>query len=141
MVRDTSTAHITRADERDVDASAVTVRSVTLDDFAETAAAPDFIKMDIEGAELSALRGARHLLGRQVPPRLLIEFHGDQLKREGCAMLNDLGYAFRSVSGDIWVHDVLPMERHVLCVPERHRPWVAVLPMSCLLFERAHDPQ
>lgn len=59
--------------------------------------APDFIKIDVEGFELSVLQGARETLSR-VKPELFIEIHGQtmELKRQNVAAvvdcLNDLGY-------------------------------------------------
>jgi FkbM family methyltransferase len=58
----------------------------------------DFIKADIEGWELSLLRGAEQTL-RRFRPRLLIELSGEHLARAGdrlddaFALLTGLGYA------------------------------------------------
>ncbi len=54
---------------------AVRVRVVRLDDFlhAEHIERIDFIKMDVEGAELAVLRGARRLLERRPRPPMLVE--------------------------------------------------------------------
>ncbi len=48
------------------------VPTVTLDQLLETAFSPDLVKIDVEGAELVVLRGARRLLA-EVRPRLLLE--------------------------------------------------------------------
>jgi len=59
--------------------------------------APDFIKIDVEGFELSVLQGARETLSR-LKPELFIEIHGQtmELKRKNVAAvvdcLNDFGY-------------------------------------------------
>lgn len=68
-------------------------RSVTIDE--EVAAgrlpAPDFIKMDVEGAELLALQGARQTLLTH-RPEILLSVHGEQLKHDCSTFLTGLGY-------------------------------------------------
>lgn len=58
-------------------ADTTTVPSVSIDDFcAANGIAPDIIKIDIEGAELSALRGARRTIaGRGAALALFVELH------------------------------------------------------------------
>jgi FkbM family methyltransferase len=59
--------------------------------------APDFIKIDIEGLESEALRGARQTLARR-RPALFLEMHGETMneKRRKCsevvALLEEAGY-------------------------------------------------
>jgi FkbM family methyltransferase len=75
------------------------VRITTLDDDIREMSlpAPDFIKIDVEGAELPVLAGARKTLLAH-KPRLFLEIHGETmaLKRKNVAAvvayLNDLGY-------------------------------------------------
>ena len=55
---------------------------------------PSFIKMDIEGAEVLALAGARELLKR-ARPVVLIELHGTN--REIVPLLRELGYDARVI--------------------------------------------
>ncbi|MDI6854589.1 MAG: FkbM family methyltransferase [Deltaproteobacteria bacterium] len=61
-----------------------TCRTVTLDKFSQDQQlpSPDFIKMDIEGAELAVLRGAELILTRD-QPLLLIEMKDAVLKAAG----------------------------------------------------------
>jgi FkbM family methyltransferase len=56
---------------------AVTVPSLTLDDFANAIGNPriGLIKMDIEGAELHAIRGGQRVLGGAEAPLLIFEAH------------------------------------------------------------------
>ena len=100
-------------------ADTFSVRAVSLAPFSKESLAPDFIKMDIEGAELLALQGARQLLSGDQAPRMLIEFHGDSLRRAGCSMLREYGYGFHSMKGHVL--DGIPEERHVLCIPPQYK--------------------
>lgn len=113
---DTSTAHLKRTDRGDVGAAAIVVRAICLDEFVATSPAPDFIKMDIEGAELAALKGAERLLHGENPPKILIEFHSESLRRDGRALLRECGYRFCSLDG---LHDEESTDRHILCLPRR----------------------
>ena len=71
--------------------SSYLVPSISLDEF--NAPSPSFIKMDIEGAELLALRGAKRLL-EQARPALCLATHSPQLRSESMSILSDLGYRF-----------------------------------------------
>jgi FkbM family methyltransferase len=72
---------------------------VTLDDEIPQAGlpAPDFIKIDIEGWEIEALRGARHTLESH-KPALFLEMHGETIREkkrkvaEIVAFLWEIGY-------------------------------------------------
>jgi FkbM family methyltransferase len=66
---------------------------VRLDDLVEQSQVPppDLIKMDVEGGELDALRGAHRLLA-SVHPTLFVATHGRDLHRACCDLLVDLGY-------------------------------------------------
>ncbi len=112
---DTSTAHIQRTDDTSV--APMETEAVTLDGFVRAAPSPEFIKMDAEGAELSALKGACQLLRGVQPPRMLIEFHSEQLRQECMAILRGVGYSFYSLDGEP-LH-VNANNRHVLCIPQR----------------------
>jgi FkbM family methyltransferase len=80
---------------------ALKVKTTTLDDFVFRghASPPDFIKIDIEGAEGSALRGAQRTL-QHYRPRMVIELHNPIEDRAVGAILADLNYsAFRIHDG------------------------------------------
>jgi FkbM family methyltransferase len=76
----------------------VRVKSVTLDSLAASREfpRPNVIKMDIEGAEAAALRGAGQLLGESHPV-ILLALHGPQQSQESRALLNSLGYSLESL--------------------------------------------
>jgi FkbM family methyltransferase len=73
----------------------VTVEATTLDAFcSERGLVPDFVKIDVEGAELMVVRGMKTLL-REARPRLMVEKNDEEdheLERELAAA----GYVFLS---------------------------------------------
>lgn len=76
------------------------VSTITLDQFAidHGVGKVDVIKMDIEGSEFAAFRGARRILGRD-RPLLLVEFHALSAKQSGWelhelyGLLSQYGYS------------------------------------------------
>jgi len=72
---------------------AVEVRTVSLDDLISRGEipAPDFIKIDVEGAEASVLRGARDVLEVR-NPAILLATHGRPQHQECHLLLESLGY-------------------------------------------------
>lgn len=63
-----------------------------LDDWAYNGGfVPDFIKLDIEGAEIGALQSARRVL-RERHPSLIVEVHSADLERQAGALLVRHGY-------------------------------------------------
>ena len=52
---------------------------------------PDFIKIDVEGAEALVLRGAHATLSRKRPP-IVIETHGVKVQAECISFLREIGY-------------------------------------------------
>ena len=59
---------------------------------------PDYVKIDIEGAELFALRGARQTFQR-FHPTLFLATHGRQVERECCELLESWGYEWQCIQG------------------------------------------
>jgi hypothetical protein len=64
---------------------------MTLDSILDLRPAPDFLKIDVEGAELEVLRGAKRLLG--IGPTMLIEV-GSEHSGEVAELLGPYGYRF-----------------------------------------------
>jgi FkbM family methyltransferase len=81
-------------------AGALHVTTVTLDEsvYSYGMAPADVIKMDIEGGELRALRGAKRLLADRRPV-VFLSTHGNAVHEPCCALLRDLGYHVNSVDG------------------------------------------
>jgi hypothetical protein len=79
---------------------------VSIDQLAEAHFTPDFIKMDIEGGELAALEGARHILETH-RPHMVIEVHSKDLENGCRELLTPYGYTITRVDPRGW----LPEER------------------------------
>lgn len=66
----------------DASDSSFLLPSVTIDDYCRSLGiTPDFIKMDIEGGEASALKGMHNILRSR--PRILLEFHPAAIRDQG----------------------------------------------------------
>ena len=72
----------------------IRVSSITLDSFVSNNPWPTLIKMDIEGAELKALMGAKKLLSSPQAPVFLITAHSEKLNREVRDILSNNLYEF-----------------------------------------------
>lgn len=104
---------------------------LTLDEFCQSFTKLDFIKMDIEGAELSALRGAQKTIER-LRPQFLIEINRKACERFGYSpdeiflFFKKLGYQFFQV-GDVaersrWIESFAHIEQaNVFVVNEKRQ--------------------
>ena len=74
------------------------VSTTSLDSLVESSriAPPDFIKMDIEGTELLALRGAKHVF-EGYRPVLFLATHGVDVERECRVLLASWGYEVQEI--------------------------------------------
>ena len=80
--------------------------AISLDEYARKFSAPDFIKCDVEGAEVEVMRGARQLLQTK-RPAILCEIHSEQ---NGQILLDEFSRAgYRCKRCD---------ENHVLALPQ-----------------------
>ena len=108
-----STGHLGEARRSE---ETIEVKVTTLDEAAVRFGPPDFIKMDIEGAEGEALRGASCLL-RSARPSFLIELHNENAAGETRRIMEEAKYEVFSLRGArVSLDDVLPS--HVLVWPE-----------------------
>jgi len=111
--RDASTAHMTAV--REGLGPSLTINAITVDEFAQSHPVPDFVKIDVEGAEAMVLRGASHVLQGDQRPRILVEFHSDALAQECCGLLRASHYTLLGLKRDIICATNLP--HHVLALP------------------------
>ena len=79
---------------------------VALDDFIATAAPPDLIKCDVEGAEMEALAGGDKLL-RTHRPWVICELHSEANEKTVRSYFRNIHYDVRSID-----------RNHILAVPQ-----------------------
>jgi FkbM family methyltransferase len=83
----------------------IKINAVSLDDFSRTYPPPDFLKCDVEGAEVEVFRGAQRLL-REKRPGILCEMHSEENRRILLEEFSRHGYDCQSCG-----------EHHVLALP------------------------
>jgi FkbM family methyltransferase len=106
----TATAYV----EENLGQQGILVKCTSLDEFCKTGPIPDFVKLDVEGAEVKCLRGAAGLLRNGRLPKFLIEWHGADLARKGTRFLQSFGYRFQDLQGceveeGVFAHHVLAL--------------------------------
>lgn len=74
-----------------------TETDMTLDRAAEQFFIPDFIKIDIEGAEARALSGAAKIIAER-KPSMIVEVHGQDIENQCTSLLKGYGYSPRIVN-------------------------------------------
>lgn len=72
----------------------IRVSAVSLDDYTKTRPPPDFLKCDVEGAEVEVFRGAQRLL-REKRPGIICEMHSENNSRVLVEEFSRLGYSCR----------------------------------------------
>ena len=70
----------------------IQVSAESLDDYTWTQPAPDFLKCDVEGAEVEVFRGAERLL-KEKRPGIICEMHSQETQRILLEEFSRLGYA------------------------------------------------
>jgi FkbM family methyltransferase len=86
--------------------SIITVEAISLDQFVLSYPAPDLLKCDVEGAEVSVFQGPEGLL-REKHPILLAEMHSTENYRVLSQKVSQLDYFCRDLG-----------ENHVLALPQ-----------------------
>jgi FkbM family methyltransferase len=87
----------------------ITVEVTTLDIYVDQAGViPGVVKIDVEGAEIHVLKGAKNLL-KKSRPHLLVSTHGEDLKRSCTDLLRDHGYEVGALKG---------FEHEIVGIPE-----------------------
>ena len=76
---------------------------------------PDLVKMDVEGNEVHALRGAERLLAER-KPHIIIETHSEDLDSACRWLLTDHGYAPEVVEPRRWIPEVRTLAFNRWCV-------------------------
>jgi FkbM family methyltransferase len=84
----------------------IQVNAVSLDMYVQTVPAPDFLKCDVEGAEVEVFRGAHRLLTEK-RPGILCEMHSDANRRLLLETFARFGYACKSIDE----HHVLALQQ------------------------------
>lgn len=84
---------------------------VSLDVVASEAFVPDFIKIDIEGAEVEALLGAENILSTR-KPNLIVEVHGVAEERQCLDILSTHGYTPIIINRRTWLKEHRPLEHN-----------------------------
>ncbi len=88
---------------------------MTLDMALESFPCPQFIKMDVEGAEVRVLQGATRMIS-EVRPVWLVELHGREYAEEVAGILAKAEYSLFSIDGTHISHkDTLPP--HIIARP------------------------
>jgi len=84
----------------------ISVSAVSLDEYTSSHAAPDFLKCDVEGAEVEVFRGARRLLTEK-RPGIICEMHSEENQRALLEEFARLGYSCKPCGTN-----------HVLAIPQ-----------------------
>jgi len=99
-------AHVVSADQ-----APMVIPCTTLDLFATENPSPNFIKIDVEGAESEVFRGANRVL-RDIRPIILCEIHDRENEQFCVNLLNRYGYAIR------WLEQTGIYPKHLLAWPQ-----------------------
>ena len=80
----------------------ITVKCITLDDYVEKHGMPTLIKMDIEGAEVNALKGAQRILQSADAPEIMLTAHSTQLFEDCIKIFKENNFTTIQIGGNIF---------------------------------------
>lgn len=106
------TGHFAKPDESE---NVFDVEVTTIDEICREHGRPSLIKMDIEGAEAQALKGAVQTL-QDWRPTWLIELHGVEVAAQTRKILSEAGYRFETLAGED-ILDTCSLGHHVIARP------------------------
>ncbi|RLC20175.1 MAG: FkbM family methyltransferase [Deltaproteobacteria bacterium] len=74
------------------------VKTVSIDELigAGEIPVPDYLKIDVEGAEMLVLSGAKKMLA-DAHPIIFLATHGEEVHKQCCEFLNEMGYQLQSI--------------------------------------------
>lgn len=101
--------------------SEFSVRTVPLDDLLKDSPAPDFIKIDVEGAGAAVLRGARRIL-TQSCPGIYLEPHNSSEMVAANEELLTRGYVATTMTGEVVADPGLEWRGPLWCYKPRREP-------------------
>lgn len=93
--------------------STITVPTFNLDSLLDTFSPPDFLKIDVEGAEVSVLNGSTRVLN-EIRPLILIEVF-DHISHDIQSILNSFDYIYLDARN---YHTVTSATEDYLCIPK-----------------------
>lgn len=114
----TANAYGSRIVDAETNGASLKLTTTTLDEFAATHPAPDFIKMDVEGEEDRVLEGARAVL-RDKQPLICCELHSEAAARKVQSILSEYGYKITTLDGAPFeiTGPIIPGDVQIIAVP------------------------
>jgi FkbM family methyltransferase len=92
---DRGLGHVIDNDSERSAPSTIRVEAISVDEYVRKSGAPDFVKCDVEGAEVEVFRSADKLLNER-PPLILCEMHGEENRQTLLKLFTNHGYRCES---------------------------------------------